>query len=260
MVNNSHVIEVVDGTTFKSLGTITGLNSPRYFYPVNDQKAYVTDLYAKAIWIVNPSTYKLIKKISYMSGKGDEFYGWTEQMLQVGDKVWVCGVKTGQIAILDPNKDSIVDSIHVGIKPQWLCQDKEGKVWVMCNANYEQQLSKLHRIDPATNKIMQSFTFPTITDNPIRMKLNPTQDTIFYINQGIYKMSIHATALSTTFISSGGRNLYGLGIDPEDASIYAADGVDNVQPGMVYHYSRTGQLISSFGTGVSPSDFLFVKK
>ena len=260
MVNNSHVVEVVDGTTFKSVGTIKDLNSPRYLLPLNDQKAYLTDLYARALWVVNPSTYKISAKIPYVSGKGDEFYGWTEQMLPVGDKVWVCGVKTGQIVIIDSKRDSITDSIQIGIKPQWIDMDKEGRVWVLCNGNYEQKLSRLHCIDPSNRKIVKSYTFPTITDNPIRMKFNPGLDSIFFINQGVYKMDIHANALPALFILAGGRNLYGLGIDPEDASIFVSDGKDNVQPGTVYHYSRAGQLINSFEAGVSPSDFLFVKK
>jgi DNA-binding beta-propeller fold protein YncE len=73
-------------------------------------------------------------------------------------------------------------------------------------------------------------------------------------------MDIHVAGLpAAAFIPAGSHRLYGLGVDPQDGTIYAADGIDNVQPGSVYCYKPNGSLINSFQVGVSPSDFLFVK-
>ena len=52
----------------------------------------------------------------------------------------------------------------------------------------------------------------------------------------MYRISVNSNNLpSSPFITSNGRNLYGLGIDPENGDIYLSDAIDYVQKGMIYH-------------------------
>ncbi|MEX2363269.1 MAG: DUF5074 domain-containing protein, partial [Balneolaceae bacterium] len=55
VVNNSHKIEVVNPETFTNIGTIEIANgaSPRYIAKAGEHKAYVTNLYANAVSIIN---------------------------------------------------------------------------------------------------------------------------------------------------------------------------------------------------------------
>ena len=59
VVNNSHVVFAIDLRTFKEVGRITNLTSPRYIHFVSDEKAYVTQLWDNRIFIVNPRRYEI---------------------------------------------------------------------------------------------------------------------------------------------------------------------------------------------------------
>ena len=49
VVNNSHVIFAIDPVTFKEVGRITNLTSPRYIHFLSDEKAYVTQIWDNRI-------------------------------------------------------------------------------------------------------------------------------------------------------------------------------------------------------------------
>lgn len=58
-VNNSHVVFAVDPDTFREVGRITNLTSPRYIHFVSEEKAYVTQIWDNRIFIVNPKRYEI---------------------------------------------------------------------------------------------------------------------------------------------------------------------------------------------------------
>ncbi|EKC55090.1 hypothetical protein LEA_15530, partial [human gut metagenome] len=80
IINNSGVIFAIDRRTAKITGTIRGLTSPRYMHFLSDTKAYVTDLYARAITIVNPESCQITGRIDVNNGYGRQHP--TEQMVQ----------------------------------------------------------------------------------------------------------------------------------------------------------------------------------
>ena len=53
IVNNSGKIEVLADSTLEATHTITGFNSPRELFAINAKTAYVSDLYANALAIVD---------------------------------------------------------------------------------------------------------------------------------------------------------------------------------------------------------------
>lgn len=259
VVNNGQRIEVTD-ENMKSLGSINNLTSPRYVLSITDQKMYVSDLYARGIWIVDPQSLKVAGAIPYYANADSSIKSWTEQMQLINNEAFVCGVESGEIIVINTGTDKIIDSIPVGKEPQWLATDKEGKLWVLCNGTIEKQYSRLYRIDPGSRKILQGFTFPDKNISVSQLKTNAAGDSLYYIARDVYKMSIQGTALpASAYISSASRSFYGIGVDPYDNTLYVSDAVDYVQAGKIYHYARNGALLGSFGSGIIPSDFLFVK-
>jgi hypothetical protein len=251
VLNNSAKIEVVNANTFVSSNTINGFNSPRYFLPVSNQKAYVSDLYANKIWIVDLVNNKISGNINCK--------GWTEQMLALYGNVYVTNRATDKVYVLDIVSDKIVDSIKVGYGSNSIKQDKNGNLWVLCNGDVlKNKLASLHQINPINNTVTKSFVFSNSTDLPTRLCFNTTNDTLFYLNKSIYQLAINAANLpASALINQGSSNFYSLAINPNNNIIYIGDAIDYVQKGTIYRYSSNGTLIDNFKAGIIPGDFYF---
>ena len=249
VVNNSGKIEVVDAKTFASQATISGFLSPRYFVPVNSAKAYVSDFKANAISIINLSANTVSGSISCS--------GWTEEMILSNGKVFVTSKNRDKVYVINTSNDVITDSIVVTYGSNSIKEDKNGKLWVLCNGDENLKiLAALHRINPITLQLEQSFFFSS--GSPWRLKINGSKDTLYFLNNGVFKMATGAVVLpDQSFIPSGNRNFYGLGIDPVSGVVYVADAMDYVQKSIIYRYQPNGVLINSFKSGVISGDFYF---
>lgn len=250
VVNNSSKIEIVDPKDFKSLGSITGLTSPRYFLGVNSSKAYVTDLFSNSISVINLNSNVKVKEIPCK--------GWTEELCLVNDMAFVTNLNSTHLYIIDTNTDLMSDSIFIGYGSNSLKLDKNGKLWVLCGGNGSSTPGSLHRIDPATKQKELSLTFTNNSENPWKLDINGSRDTLFYLNNGVFKFPVTQTILpSASLIPQSGFLFYGLGVDPFNGTIYVSDAIDYVQKGKVYRYKPDGSLINSFSVGISPGEFYF---
>jgi YVTN family beta-propeller protein len=256
VVNNSGKIYVMDTGNGKYTGKITGLTSPRFIHFVNDQKAYVTDLYAGKITIVNPATNQITGSISCSSHPS------TEEMVQFGKLLFVtCWSGDKTVLVIDTESDQIVTEITTGIQPCGIVKDRYNKIWVLCQSlpgNGSASLAQLQRIDPITRTIDQSFTFP-LGAKPVKLSLDGTGENLYYLlGKDLFKMAVLAGKLpEVPFLSMPSKVLYGLGVDPANGNIYISDALDYQQPGMIARYSATGRLLHTFKAGIIPGRFCF---
>lgn len=246
VVNNSGKVVVVDPSTFVATATITGFTSPRYFLPVSNGKAYVTDLYANSIAVVDLAANTITGHIPCT--------GWTEELALAYGKAFITNSSRDKVYVVNTATDLVEDSITVGLGGNSIVEDANGKLWVACGGSTR----ALHRIDPQDLEVEASFTFPDASDSPWRLHANSGNDTLYYLNGDVYRMPITSTALpSAPFIVAGGRNFYGIGVEPGSGVLYVADAIDYVQQGIVYRYRPDGMLVNTFPAGIIPSDFLF---
>lgn len=259
VVNNSHVIFTIDLNTFKEVGRITNLTSPRYIHFISPQKAYVTQIWDNRIFIVNPSTYTITGYITVPDMTMES--GSTEQMVQYGKYVYCnCWSYQNRIIKIDTETDQVVDQLTVGIQPTSLVLDRYNKMWTITDGGYEgspygHEAPSLYCIDAETFTIEKQFKFK-FGDWPSEVQLNGTGDLLYWINKDIWCMDVTANRLPVRpFLKYKNTLYYGLTVNPHNGEVYVADAIDYQQQGMIYRYSTEGKLLDEFYVGIIPGAF-----
>ncbi|MBL7138493.1 MAG: YncE family protein [Bacteroidales bacterium] len=259
IVNASNRIEVVDLINFKLIKSIEGFNSPRYIEFIDSTKAYVTNLY-KDISVIDLTTLTITKTIQIPE--------WTEGMVRYNKFMFITCIgsftqpsskRKAKLLILDTKEDYIVDSIQTATEPVAIVIDKKLKLWVLCSGGWDGfSAPMLIRVNPDLKQVEKAFSFPS-NETPSRLSINPTGDTIYYMQNGIFQMPVTAPSLPTQpLISSDDHLFYGMAVHPIDGTIYASDAIDYVQDGMAFQFSSsTGTQIRAWKTGRIPGSFCF---
>lgn len=260
VVNNSHIVYAIDKNTYKEKGRIENMGSPRYIHFLNDEKAYVTQLYDNRIYIINPKTYSITGYITIPDVS--EAQGTTDMMVQDGKYVY-CNCWSYQNCILkiDTTTDQVVDKLTVGVQPTSLVIDNNNKMWTVTDGGWEgnpfgYEAPSLWRIDVASFKVETHWDF-AMGSYPSEMQIDGTGDNIFWLNgDKVYKMNVNDTeAPAEGFINGNGTYYYGLTINPKNGEIYVADAIDYVQNGQIKRFDALGSLLDSFYVGVIPGAF-----
>ena len=259
VVNNSHVIFCIDLDTFREVGRITGLTSPRYIHFVSDEKAYVTQIWDNRIFIVDPKRYEVTGYIEVPNMTMEQ--GSTEQMVQQGKYLYVnCWSYQNRVLKIDTDTDTIVAQLEVGIQPTSLAIDCNGKLWTLTDGGvegspYGYEAPALYRIDTESMVVDAEFRFRK-GDAPSEVKLNGRGDTLYWINDDIWAMSVDAERVPVRpFLDSRGTIYYGLTVDPKTDDVYVADAVDYTQQGKIYRYNSRSELVDEFYVGIIPGSF-----
>ncbi len=259
VVNNSHVIFAIDINTFREVGRITNLSSPRYIHFVSDEKAYVTQIWDNRIFIVNPKRYEITGYIECPNMTMES--GSTEQMVQYGKYVFVnCWSYQNRILKIDTETDRVVDELVVGIQPTSLVMDKNYKLWTITDGGYEgspygYEAPSLYCIDAAKFEIEKQFRFK-LGDSPSEVQINGEGDKLFWINDDIWAMDVDADRIpARPFLKYRDTKYYGLTVNPRNGDVYVADAIDYQQQGIIYRYRADGEPVDEFYVGVTPGAF-----
>lgn len=249
VVNNSGKIVVCD-EKFKKSGQINGLTSPRYFQPISNQKAYVSDFKSNAISVIDLNQNLKVGEIACA--------GWTEQMQMIYNKVFVCNVKRNYVYVLNTLSDTKTDSVFVGANAYCLQLDRNDRLWVLSSGDATKNIkARLSRINVLNLQVELYHEFG-LGDTPGNLCLNKGKDTLFFLNKHIYSMGIDASALpAQELVNAGTKNFYGLGIHPTTFQIYAADALDYTQKSNIYIYNSKGNQLSFFKAGINSNGFYF---
>lgn len=259
VVNNSAKIEVVRLPSFKGIKTISiPGSSPRCFLPVNDSIAYVSELYAKKIWVVNYQTGNVVTTISTT--------GWTEKMLRLNNYVVVqqrtadnLPNSENRLLRINVSNHTLNDSYDLSKQDvTGLDADAQGRVWVSIDE------------DSTTNKksalvcFDQSFTpLKTLAHTSFghhfsQVSIHTATGKIVYADGDVLTANVSDASLGNqVLISKGSRNIYAIGLNPKNGDVYVSDALDFVQRSRVYRYDSNGNEIHSFTAGIISGNFTF---
>ncbi len=255
VINNSGKIFVMNTRTFKYVATIDGLVSPRYIEFIDDNKAYLSDIYDPNITIFNPNTFAVTGKVTV--GRPVE-----KMLLHKGIVYASSWSYSNKVYKIDAINNKVIDSLEVTFQPNGIVMDNNEKLWVLSNGGFSgsegQQKAALTKINPKDFSIEKVFTFPALEDSPSGLILSSDGETLYYLNHGVCSMSVNANELpNTVLIPENDHLFYGLGIDPITGTFYISDAIDYIQKGVVFRYSTTGAAIDSFRVDIIPSEFTF---
>jgi DNA-binding beta-propeller fold protein YncE len=249
VVNNSGKILICD-RDFKKTAEISQIGSPRYVLPVTNQKAYVSDYSSHVIHIIDLNTHLKTGSISCP--------GWTEQMALIYNTAFVANIRRNYLYVINTVTDVVFDSIPVGLNVAGIVLDRRDKLWALSPGDQPKGVpAKLHRINPLNAQVELSLEFPA-GQAPGNLCLNGTRDTLYFLNKGIYRMAIGNPVLpASPWVISGTKNFYGLGVNPNDYLVYAADALDFNQRSNIYVFNAQGQQQSVFKAGINANGFYF---
>jgi len=245
VINNSGSLKKLSKNNFQQMSEIKGFISPRFMVK-KENKAYLSDLYAGKISVLDLENFTLINEIKAPKS--------TENMLLYNDKLFVLNWSFGnKLLVIDTQNDIISDSLKLTTEPNSILLDKNNNLWVLCGGGFNStENPALYEIEPEKLTILNKLGFANKSDSPNHLCTNNTKDSLFFINENIYKMGIADALPETKFLNALNRNFYGLFID-ENNDIWVSDVKDFVKNSEVYIYSQSGKELQKFTAGANTS-------
>lgn len=243
VVNNSGKIVVCDNE-LKKKTEIKGFNSPRYLLQVSPRKAYVSDLRAGQLQVLDLSANSISGHIPCA--------GWTEKMAQMYGKAYITNLRRNFLYIVDVAGDRMKDSIALPYPAGSIVTDAKDKIWVLCSGD---KASALVCINPVSDRILSNTA---LTASPaFGLCTSAGGDSLYFLSGGIMRLVPGVDLQPKEIIDPGTSNYYGIGVDPSNGDIFVSDAVDYSQRSIISIYSSTLERKKILRAGVNASGFYF---
>lgn len=261
-INNSNKIAILDTSNYQLLQTIDNVPFPRYITQVASDKAYVSSLYNPKVFVLDLINNSIVDTIQI------DFPN-SENMLVKNEDVWICNWDTAcnYVYKVNINTNDLEQKINLNaFAPHDILDDKNGMIWILSGNKYKNKNSFLTCLNPQTNSIIKSMAF-TSNEDPIRLTMNASKDTMYFINvnyngsskNGLYRMTIYDHEIPDAPFIQAPTNTYfwTVGIDSNTSTIYLSDPKGFTQNSTIYSYSNDGTFLKSYQTGIGSNQFLF---
>ncbi len=259
VVNNSNKIEVIGLKSWKSVKTIEMDNapSPRNLVVVNDNKAYVTNLMANNVAVIDLKTLSLTGKTIAVGAN-------PEEILVYKNKAYVANSGFGSgntVSVIDVATDKVINTIKVGDNPTGLALDDDAEINVLCTGRWPAWGDStdtgtnggIYVIDPAKQKVVDSIK---VDGHPSEITYAGNDLGFFLLNGSVVSYSTDSDKiLNSTFIQGF---FYSVEADPVSQQLFVLDAKDYQSAGQLSVYDLNGRLLKQATVGIIPGAVTFV--
>ncbi len=259
VVNNSSTIEVLEAKSLNFVKQIEMIQGGTAKQPRNitfaNGKAYVTcfDGYVDVI-----DTTSLTIETRIAVGSNPEGIVISNDKLFVSNSGGLNNPMDSTVSVIDLNSQMEVKKIIVGLNPGELITDSQGEVYVISRGDYGAIESKLVRIDPTNEVVLQSFAIPT-TDIERMNNQFLIANYNYATSQssvGLFDPITEALITSNYINVSGVNTLYGIHYNSHMSLIYLMDAMSFTNTGYVRAYTTSGTNVANYHVGLNPSKVL----
>ncbi|MFY0643270.1 MAG: hypothetical protein JXR19_02270 [Bacteroidia bacterium] len=245
VINNSQKI-IHTNKSFELIGEITGFTSPRFIAQANDSIHYVTDLFANKLWVFNLNSHSIESTI--------DIQGWSENLIKVGDKVWVGNMASNKIYSIDINSHSLSDSIEVGYAQQSMKIANDNILYVLCQEKAPEK-PFIARVNLVTKVVVDSLAINA--SYPTHLNYSESNDMLYYLDGDIYQINAKSNATPSVLIDLNMTSPYAFKLNTMSGEFYVSDAKDWASQSQVLRYSNTGTELDNFSPGIITTDFFF---
>ncbi|MCA1801178.1 MAG: T9SS type A sorting domain-containing protein [Rhodothermaceae bacterium] len=264
VVNNSHAVEVVDKNDLRSVARIeiddTNGGSPRHLLQVDENRAFVTNLFDNSISVIDLTTNTVTNTFAVT--------GFPEGLVMAAGKVFVAQSGLGggnSVAVVDPVAMELTNTIEVGDNPQVIRVHSNGSVWVLCTGDYgfdesfnydpdRETFGEIHIIDPAEETTIRIIE---IGGHPTDMKFHGPTGTLYVLNNGIQVVNTETFEAGDEKLINRFLNSFSI-IDTDEPMLIGGIAPDFSSGGRAVMFSMEGVAADSFATGIGPRDFVMM--
>lgn len=257
VVNHSSKIEVVKLPSLKHVNTITiAGSSPRYILPINDSIAYVSDLYAKRVWVINYITTAVVTWVTVPQ--------YTEHLIQVdefvfaeGKKIYADPLSKGSLYRIRISDHTYIDKREFNGDAEGIVKDAQNRIWILTGEDTASAtVAQFTCFDKSFNQI-SSFAMSGFGVHPKLLNAENNTGTLWYAaGEKVYAVQ-NFIFPGQEVLTTTASNIYALAVEPATGDIYISDALDYVQKSRIYRYNNAGDEIFSFTAGVNSGNFTF---
>ena len=214
LTHNSRV-EVVDSTTGKPVGAVTGLKSTHGVALNTDGKTgYISDGAGNAIIVFNRAD--LSVQATVAAGTNPD--GITFE--PVTNTVWAFNGRSNNISVLDSASNTIVATVPLPGKPEFPQADGQGSVFV----NIEDK-NEIVKLDAASRKATATWPLPGC-ESPSGMAIDRGKHRIFSVCDGRKMVIVDYQSGKVLGLASIGDSPDAAGFDPKHGLAFSSNGGD----------------------------------
>ncbi len=270
--NTSHNVDILDLSTNMRVGQIPGVSSPRYISVIDQNKAYVSELFSAKVKVLDLQSQAVSDSVDVGSNP--------EDIAVVGNRAFVANYGFGRdstLTVIDIQTDTVIETIDLECDgPRHLEVDQQGDLWAFCNGNtvynadFTEILEKTNGaavvLNPQTGDILNRIEFSHQVGASASGQdsyYSPESEEVFLIRSDS-AMVLVFDATTNMYKESipfpGVEGVGGLAYDGTARLFYIGRIVSFVEPGFVQIANRDDlSEVGRFVTGIGPAHVALYK-